>query len=698
MAISETARLIASLELKDLFTKSVDNATKSMGKLDKQITGTQGRAYKAGQQIGVGIKRGVILATSALTGLAGLLLLSAKEGQHAADVQVVYANAIARSGKITAAYVTQLNAQSLALSNLTGMDDEQIKSEQTRLIQMKLSGKQILTLLPLILDAAKSTGRDLDSVTLAVGRAAQGSATSLGRLGIIIPKTAKKSKDAFGDVVKALKAFQGTNAALSGSLEVKLKVFQERLQDIREEAGIKLLPALTRITDTVTKSLLPAFQSFIDSILPSVIEGLNKFADFLSSGQGAKSLSSVFNTIKTAAPIIQRTAEATFTIVKAAVDLFTSLPEGLQQLAVGAFAVNKLTGGLVTNIGGGIADFVAGKIGLLRGQTPATPLYVSDVTRGLGDAAGVAGGAVKAAGVGSDLATLGKGAVRLAGGIGVMILAFDALAAVANATSTAQQRATTEQNVINDQRNKRTFGGIIAPKGSASDPIHVTAPGLKNPILDRGGREPGRENFITTVGGFDKRFATAVLQAFSRMITALKTAKTDPEIKRALHEAVRQVIGLKKGSLDATKQTIAGLKTALKNTNDPKLQKEIRSALAKVQAKIPGREFAQRAINIANAAFHDGKLTLAEQRRLKTITQQLKDRGLPHAAKGIEDRVNAAKKGITGAVAGTTAAIGALKLDPTILVRNNISIRELANGSAIVTNYSDSNLRSGSRG
>ncbi len=252
MAVAETARLIASLELKDLFTKSVDNATKSLGKLDKSIDGTQGRAYKAGQQIGTGIKRGLVIAVGAATGLTALFIKIAKEGQHAADVQAIFANAVARSGKITRENVAALNAQSLALSNLTGMDDEQIKSEQTRLIQMKLSSKQILTLLPLILDAAKSTGRDLDSVTLAVGRATQGSATSLGKLGIIIPKTAKKSKDAFGDVVKALQAFQGTNAALAGSIDVKLSVFRERLQDIREEAGIKLLPALTRIIDTVT--------------------------------------------------------------------------------------------------------------------------------------------------------------------------------------------------------------------------------------------------------------------------------------------------------------------------------------------------------------------------------------------------------------------------------------------------------------
>jgi hypothetical protein len=675
MAVAETARLIASLELKDLFTKSVDNATKSLNKLDKSIDSSQGRAYKAGQQIGVGIKRGLLIAVGAATGLTALFIKIAKEGQSAADVQAIFAKAIQNSGKVTTDNVAALKAQEDALLSLSGVDDELIKTEQTRLIQMGLTGAQVLKLTPAILDFAKATGTDLLTATKLAGKAAEGNVTALKRYGIEIDK-AKAKTDPFGATLDALnKKFGGTTAALSGSIDTKLNVFKERLQNIREEAGIKLLPALTRIIDTVTAKLLPAFQEFIDAILPGVISGLNKFADALQSGDATKGLTSVLNTIKVAAPIIQKSAEATFTIVKAAVDLFTSLPEGLQQLAVGAFAVNKLTGGLVTNVGGGIADFIAGKIGLLRGQTPATPLFVSDVTGGIGK--GIPG-----------LVSGGAGALPAAAGVaGVGAIVTAALPflllALPEIINPGFKMTPGFTGSVSPKGQGGPSGLVAAgnhtPDGSASNPIHVTA----------GGFDPGlaRDPNISAVGGFDKRLTVVIKDGFTKMIDALRNAKGAKAIEAAVKEAVHQVIGLKKGSLDATKETVAGLRALLKKTSDPKLRADIKTALAKVQAKIPGREFAQKQIAIANHALADGKLDTAETKRVKTAIQQLKDRGLPHAAAVIQASVDKAKNAEVSASNETTSAIKAKDLSVTVQNAVQFSLRTFVNGTNTYSSF-----------
>ncbi|MES2348900.1 MAG: EAL domain-containing protein, partial [Pseudomonadota bacterium] len=47
-------------------------------------------------------------------------------------------------------------------------------------------------------------------------------------------------------------------------------------------------------------------------------------------------------------------------IVGKAVDAFTKLPPEVQKLAVGGLVVNKLTGGLLTNIAGAIASSIIG--------------------------------------------------------------------------------------------------------------------------------------------------------------------------------------------------------------------------------------------------------------------------------------------------------------------------------------------------
>ena len=57
---------------------------------------------------------------------------------------------------------------------LGGVDDELIKSTQTRLIQMGATGKQVADVTPLILDMSKATGKDLLTSTLAVGKALGG--------------------------------------------------------------------------------------------------------------------------------------------------------------------------------------------------------------------------------------------------------------------------------------------------------------------------------------------------------------------------------------------------------------------------------------------------------------------------------------------------------------------------------------------
>ena len=65
MPNAETARLIASLELQDKFSPGVNKALGGLGKLDAGISRSGSRAYRAGTQIGTGIKTGAVVAAGA---------------------------------------------------------------------------------------------------------------------------------------------------------------------------------------------------------------------------------------------------------------------------------------------------------------------------------------------------------------------------------------------------------------------------------------------------------------------------------------------------------------------------------------------------------------------------------------------------------------------------------------------------------
>lgn len=397
MAAADTAKMIVELDFKSSkFTAGIKSADASLGKLETRV-GRMGAITSRGMSTLAGniLRLGAVAAAAG----AGLLALSVKEGQEAARVQAVYAQAIENSGKVTAEYVTILNAQQTALMNLAGVDDELIKAEQTKLIQMGLTGEQVAKLTPLILDMSKATGKDLLTSTLAVGKAVNGSTTTLQRFGIIVDK-AKAKVDPFGAVVDALnQKFAGTSQALSGSLPVRMAALNEGLANIRESIGIALLPALTRIVDVVGKSLIPAFQKLVDRVLPDISKGIDEFAKALESGGAEDAVNGIASAIGTMVDLLKLAAAP----VKAIVGAFMALPKELQTILIAGFAVNKLSGGMLVQLGGELFK---------RGNTPATPMFVKEVgIPGLGGKGGLPIG--PAAGVGGGL--LAGGAAVAAG-------------------------------------------------------------------------------------------------------------------------------------------------------------------------------------------------------------------------------------------------------------------------------------------
>ncbi len=458
MAFAETANLAIKLTVGGNFKSQFANASKQLRGLDKDAS----RAYKAGTQIGTGIKRSAILVVAAAGTIAGALAYSIKVGQEAANTQKIYANAIVNSGKasaqnakanekqlasferllakqkagskgyktvaaeiqnlknqqaalgpVTQAQVAALNAQQTALMNLAGVDDELIKSEQTRLIQMGFSGKATEKLTPLILDAAKATGKDLLTVTVAAGKAALGNATALQRLGIVVDKT-KFKINPLAETIRVLnQRFGGTTKALSGSFDVRMAALRENINNIAEDVGIKLLPSLTRIVGVVGQKVVPALGKMVDRLLPDVIKNFDAFASALESGAAENAIRGITDALGPMIDLVKIAAQPVKEIVKA----FLSLPKEVQTVLVGAFAVNKLTGGLVTNVAGGIIESL-GKAFI--GGIKAPLVNVNGGVVNVNGGAGGAGDLLGAAGKGGLIAAATSIAVGIAAGAGII--------------------------------------------------------------------------------------------------------------------------------------------------------------------------------------------------------------------------------------------------------------------------------------
>ncbi|MES2155936.1 MAG: hypothetical protein V4510_12450, partial [bacterium] len=135
MALADTAKLLASLTLKDGFTGPLKSMDKSLSKFDTHISKTQRRGFKAGQQIGSGIKAGAVIAAAGIGILATQVVAGLNQLSQLEDA-TAQTNAVIKStggvAKTTAADVRNL-AEKYENLNAT-IDDKVIQSAENMLL------------------------------------------------------------------------------------------------------------------------------------------------------------------------------------------------------------------------------------------------------------------------------------------------------------------------------------------------------------------------------------------------------------------------------------------------------------------------------------------------------------------------------------------------------------------------------------
>jgi hypothetical protein len=182
----------------------------------------------------------------------------------------------------------------------------------------------------------------------------------------------------------------GTAAAQMAERQKGLNFQLAKLKSLAKDAGITigtaLLPKLTPVVEELNKLItghqgdISAFgEQLAAAFTPeNVINGIHAITDAVGP---------MIDLLKIAAAP-----------VKAIVDAFLKLPKEVQTVLVGAFAVNKLTGGLVTNAAGGIIEAIGkGLLGGIKAPLVNVTGGVVNVGGGL-PGGGVPGGLPGAAG------------------------------------------------------------------------------------------------------------------------------------------------------------------------------------------------------------------------------------------------------------------------------------------------------------
>lgn len=281
--------------IKDLLVKlGLDARDFDLG-LDKAETRVSG--FQRGvQQLGM-LGGGILAAgfTAASTGaflLGRELLTDVRMAAEAEEVMAQFEAVLKSTGSWANESSDDLIGLSESLALVTKFDDEAILSAESLMLTFTEIGEDVFPdALGAVLDMSTALGQDLQSSAIQVGKALQDpilGVTALRRVGVnfnetqteIIKNLAETGRleEAQAMILAELtKEFGGSAEAAGQTFAGQLTILQNRLGNIREDVGGRLIPVLLGLATTLNEYLSrPETLAFIQAMAQSI-------ADFVAS-------------------------------------------------------------------------------------------------------------------------------------------------------------------------------------------------------------------------------------------------------------------------------------------------------------------------------------------------------------------------------------------------------------------------------
>lgn len=480
MNLAEAAQLILTLSLKDEVSSGLRGIQKSLDSTSKKSASLQSGLGKIGAGIGVGIRNTAKIGAVGL----GLLWTQVDAGIDSLveleDVMNQTEAVIESTGGVAGLTAEEVRELANQMEELSGVDDKVIQSGANVLLTFKEIGEDIFPEATLAaLDMSEAMDQDLQSSIVQIGKALNdpiAGISALTRVGVTFTQEQKdviKALVETGDVAGAQAVIIAElNSEFGGSAQASMEGYrgtQIRLKDTWEELqqtlATALLPALDNLSRTLREKLMD----------PQVKEGVKKLGEGIAQlfsaenvKGGGEALKGLFTFLKELPwSAIKDGLSFAAENAKKVVDVFRSLPPGVQAGLLTFLAANKLSGGLIAS---GLGELVKVALSSLRTITAGHVTVVGGSVTG-GGVPGAPGAPVPGKGP-SNLVTL----AGVATGVGAVLVA-DQIAAAEMATITEQA-----QNLnITATQTQRDTGNIalnalqtVLGIGNLLMPVHGT--------------------------------------------------------------------------------------------------------------------------------------------------------------------------------------------------------------------------------
>jgi phage-related protein len=348
--------MAGSRTLKLSILGDVDNLNKSLKTAGKDVETFGDKMGKVGKMVGA-----AFVAAAAAAGAYAIKI--GVEGVKAAiadeKAQTQLALALENATGATKAQIAATEQSILQMSLATGVADDELRPALGRLVRSTGDITQAQDLLSTALDVATATGKPLETVANALGKAYDGNTASLGKLGIGLSAAELKTMNFTQVQSKLSDLFGGAAARNADTYAGRIARMQVAFDEAKETIGFALLPILEKMIRFINDNALPIINAFSGA--------------FSLNGNGLGGVITTLGNIivNTFTPIINGLLKA-FGYVKNAIgdNLDTFKEFGGYIATYLAPVIGTVLGGALQvagKIAGGVIDVIAGVVKILNG-------------------------------------------------------------------------------------------------------------------------------------------------------------------------------------------------------------------------------------------------------------------------------------------------------------------------------------------
>ena len=271
-----------SRTLKLSILADVDQLKKSLASANNDVDDSSTRMGEFSKKAGAAF----LVAGAAAAAYASKL---AVEGVKAAiedeAAQVRLATALKNATGATDDMIKSVEQQILKQSLATGVADDKLRPALSRLALSTNDVTKAQDLLSLALDISQSTGKGLDAVANALGKAYDGNTAALGKLGVGLSSAELKAMTFTEVQTKLSDLFGGAAAANANTFAGRLQILKVTFDEAKESVGAKLLPIIQKLVEFVVNEVVPAlgkFAEFFKPITDAIAANKEEFATFIA--------------------------------------------------------------------------------------------------------------------------------------------------------------------------------------------------------------------------------------------------------------------------------------------------------------------------------------------------------------------------------------------------------------------------------